>query len=236
MEAFFISAMKKLLFILLPLVVLSCGHKQIKRAIEEPLRNGDLIFVGIPADYHTDGMADAIADATGTEGDTLRLIHVAIAEIDSLGQPWVIDATLAYGVDRHPLDTLFAQFRLQGDEQATFILKRVDRPQAEIDAFVEKAKSFCGQAYDRSFRPDNGMLYCTELVRDSYRAEDGSYLFDEYPMNWKDASGEFPAYWVWLFDLLGEPIPQDVPGTNPQRMSTEPILQDAGFLRAGVQD
>ena len=55
-------------------------------------------------------------------------------------------------------------------------------------------------------------------------------------MNWKDASGEFPAYWVWLFDLIGEPIPQDVPGTNPQQMATEPILQDAGFLRASVQD
>ena len=217
-------------------VALSCGSSQLKHAIEEPLRNGDLIFVGIPASYHAEGIAEAIADATGTDADTLRIIHVAIAEVDSLGQPWVIDATLAYGVDRHPLDTLFAQFRLRGDEQATFILKRLDRPQAEIDAFVEKAKSFCGEAYDQSFLPDNGCHYCSELVRDSYRTEDGRYLFEEYPMNWKDADGEFPAYWVWLFDQLGEPIPQGVPGTNPQQMMTEPILLDAGFLRAPVQD
>ena len=139
-------------------------------------------------------------------------------------------------MDRHPLDTFFAQFRLEGERQATFILKRLDRPQDELDAFVEKAKSFCGEAYDQSFRPDNGRHYCTELVRDSYRPADGSYLFSEYPMNWKDANGEFPAYWVWLFDLLGEPIPQDEPGTNPQQMSAEPILRDAGFLVPAMQD
>lgn len=228
--------MKKIVLLALTLIAASCAGSQLKEAVEEPLRTGDLIFVGIPADYHVDGMAEAIADATGTEGDTLRLIHVAIAEIDSLGQPWVIDATLAYGVDRHPLDTLFSQFRLEGDKQATFILKRLDRPQSEIDAFVENAKAFCGEAYDQSFLPDNGRHYCTELVRDSYRTEDGEYLFSEYPMNWKDASGEFPAYWVWLFDLLGEPIPQDVPGTNPEQMAIEPILKDAGFLVPPVQD
>ena len=236
MEAFFLTIMKKVLLFLLPVLAISCGQPKEKAPAEDALRSGDLIFVGIPADYHVDGMAEAIADATGTDADTLRLIHVAIAEVDSLGQKWVIDATLAYGVDRHPLDTLFAQFRLQGDEQATFIVKRLDRPQDEIDAFVERAKTFCGEAYDQSFLPDNGRHYCTELVRDSYRTEDGSYLFEEYPMNWKDASGEFPAYWVWLFDLLGEPIPQDVPGTNPQRMATEPVLKDVGFLRASVQD
>lgn len=236
MEAFFFPKMKRTCLFLLSLLAACCGPQKGSDAPEDTLRNGDLIFVGIPADYHVDGMAEAIADATGTDADSLRLIHVAIAEVDSLGQKWVIDATLVYGVDRHPLDTLFAQFRLEGDEQATFIIKRLDRPQAEIDAFVERAKTFCGEAYDQSFLPDNGRHYCTELVRDSYRTEDGSYLFEEYPMNWKDASGEFPAYWVWLFDLLGEPIPQDVPGTNPQRMATEPVLKDVGFLRASVQD
>ncbi len=228
--------MKKIVLLALTLIAASCAGSQLKEAVEEPLRTGDLIFVGIPADYHSDGMADAIVDATGNDGDSIRLIHVAIAEIDTLGQPWVIDATLAYGVDRHPLDTLFSQFRLEGERQATFILKRLDRPQDELEAFVEKAKSFCGEAYDQSFRPDNGRHYCTELVRDSYRPADGSYLFSEYPMNWKDADGEFPAYWVWLFDMLGEPIPQDEPGTNPQQMSAEPILRDAGFLVPVMQD
>ena len=69
------------------------------------LRTGDLIFVGIPADYSldSDSMASAIGEATG-EADSLNIIHVAIAEVrqDSV---WIIDATIAHGVDRHPLDT-----------------------------------------------------------------------------------------------------------------------------------
>ena len=193
------------------------------------IHNGDLLFIGIPADYDVTGsMSGAIADATSSAADSLRLIHVAIAEVDALGQPWVIDATLAHGVHRHLLHTTLSEFRLQGDRQATYFVKRVDLPQKEIDAFVEKAKAFCGEEYDIYFRPDNGLQYCTELVRDSYRTEDGDYLFSEYPMNWKDADGEYPQYWVWLFGQLGVPIPQGEPGTNPDRMSREPILKDVG--------
>ena len=44
-------------------------------------------------------------------------------------------------------------------------------------------------------------------------------------MNWKNAEGEYPLYWQQLFARLGEPIPQDVPGTNPQDMSESPILE-----------
>ena len=42
------------------------------------LRNGDLVFVGIPLDYEVEGgsMDAAISSATGTEGG-LNLIHVA---------------------------------------------------------------------------------------------------------------------------------------------------------------
>ena len=44
-------------------------------------------------------------------------------------------------------------------------------------------------------------------------------------MNFKNAEGEFPLYWEQLFALLGQPIPQDIPGTNPQAMSAEAILR-----------
>ena len=228
------SRMKSLPLLAAALLLLACKGPQTTPGPSE-LRTGDLIFVGIPADYRSDGMADAIADATGG-ADTLRLIHVAIVEMDSLGCPWVIDATLAYGVDRHPLDTMLAQFALRDGHAATYIVKRLERPQAELDAFVANARRFCGEEYDRSFLPDNGRHYCSELVRDAYRTEDGSYLFAEYPMNWKDADGEFPAYWVRLFGQLGEPIPQDVPGTNPQAMAADPLLHEVKIFRGPVQD
>ncbi len=43
-------------------------------------------------------------------------------------------------------------------------------------------------------------------------------------MNFKNQEGEMPAYWTWLFGQLGEPIPQGVPGTNPQQMHASPQL------------
>ena len=44
-------------------------------------------------------------------------------------------------------------------------------------------------------------------------------------MNFKNAEGEFPLYWEQLFALLDQPIPQGIPGTNPQGMAEESVLR-----------
>ena len=89
------------------------------------LQNGDLIFVGIPMDYkaETGSMDEAISSATGEEG-ALNLIHVAIAEVKA-DSVWIIDATIAHGVDRHPLDTFLKDFTLRDGSYPEFIVKRV---------------------------------------------------------------------------------------------------------------
>ena len=92
--------------------------------------------------------------------------------------------------------------------------------------FIDNAKALCGQPYDNAFLPDNGALYCTELIRESYRTPEGEFIFPEKPMNWKNSEGEIPPYWTWLFGLLGMEVPQDVPGTNPHDMALLPILED----------
>lgn len=190
----------------------------------DTLRTGDLIFVGIPQDYSLDpdSMSSAISDATGI-GD-LNLIHVAIAEVGT-DTTWIIDATIRHGVDRHPLDTFLRDFTLKDGSMPVFIVKRLkDSKMAE--QFVENAKQFLGRPYDVWFSPENEAMYCSELVRDSYRTADGTYIFDAKPMNFKNAEGEFPVYWQQLFDLIGQSIPQDEPGTNPQDMSGAPVLTE----------
>ncbi len=185
------------------------------------LRNGDLIFVGIPLDYDAEGdsMDAAISAATG-EGD-LNIIHVAIAEVEA-DSVWVIDATIRHGVDRHPLDTFLTDFTLRDGSLPEFIVKRVEG--VDADAAVERAKSFCGRAYDTRFLPDNEDLYCSELVQKSYLDASGSEVFQSEPMNFAAADGTMPPYWEWLFGLLGMEVPQGLPGTNPQRMSASGIL------------
>ena len=50
-------------------------------------------------------------------------------------------------------------------------------------------------------------------------------LFPSKPMNWRDAEGNLPKYWVQHFKKLGVPVPEGVPGTNPTDLSRSPILK-----------
>ena len=209
--------MKRFLPFILTLLAVCCPPGPQK------VRTGDLLFVGIPADYSLDedSMGSAISDATG-EGD-LNIIHVAILEAadDSV---WVIDATIRRGVDRHPLDTFLTDFTLRDGSLPVLEVRRLD--DAEIARRgVERAGQYLGLPYDVHFLPDNGEYYCSELVRDCYLDADGKPVFPASPMNFRNAAGEMPVYWVQLFALLGEPVPQGVPGTSPQGLRADPRLK-----------
>ena len=211
--------MKRLsLFLLVLLAVASCGEKK------DCLRNGDLVFVGLPLDYDAEGgsMDAAISAATGQEG-ALNLIHVAIAEVQA-DSVWIIDATIAHGVDRHPLEVFLKDFTLKDGSYPAFIVKRVKG--VDADAAVERAKTYCGRAYDVRFLPDNEDLYCSELVQLSYLDRSGNQVFDSEPMNFCAPDGTMPPYWEWLFGKLEMEVPQGLPGTNPQRMAQSPVLID----------
>lgn len=190
----------------------------------DQLQTGDLIFVGIPADYSLDeaSMDSAISTATGSHTG-LNRIHVAIAEI-SEGETWIIDATIRHGVDRHPLDTFLCDFTLRDGSLPVFEVKRL-RDRKLAGQAVQNAKQYLGRPYDQHFQPTDEALYCSELVYDSYLDSKGEPLFHAAPMNFKGPDGEFPIYWEQLFARLGQPIPQDVPGTNPQAMAEEKALR-----------
>ena len=212
--------MKKSFLFALTLAALSCAPGADK------LQSGDLIFVGIPVDYSLEEGSAAEAISASTGGGELNLIHVAIADVAPDGA-YVIDATMARGVDRHPLDTFLMDFTLKDGSMPVFIVKRLKKG-VEAPGCVQNAIGFCGEAYDNAFLEGNGAHYCSELVRDSYLAPDGSCIFPNAPMNWKDSSGEIPLYWTQLFALLGMEVPQGEPGTNPQDMAGSPLLEDTG--------
>ena len=213
--------MKKTLFAAgcaLALALSACAPKA------ESLQTGDLVFVGIPADYDldSDSMDSAIADATGGSAG-LNLIHTAIVEVTD-GEAWIIDATIKRGVDRHPLDTFLRDFTLKDGSLPVFEVKRL-QDDARAEEAVANARQYLGLPYDTTFLPDNDAFYCTELVYFSYLDPDGAPIFQAAPMNFKNADGEFPIYWTQLFARIGQEIPQGVPGTNPQAMAAEPVLR-----------
>lgn len=187
-------------------------------------RSGDLVFVGIPMNYSLQqgSMSEAISAAT-SDSTGLNLIHVAILEVKG-DSTWIIDATIKHGVDRHPLDTFIRDFTLRDGSLPTFKIMRPEASAAEAEQFVQNAKKYLGQPYDVSFLPDNGAMYCSELVYNSYITPDGEHLFSEAPMNFLDKDGNMPLYWTQLFERIGQQVPQGIPGTNPQKMAAEKTL------------
>ena len=45
-------------------------------------------------------------------------------------------------------------------------------------------------------------------------------------MNFRAADGTLLQFWADLFDRLGEPVPEGLPGTNPNDMAQEELLEE----------
>ena len=181
---------------------------------------GNLIFI-----YDTTGMGSAIQSSTEWDSLEPAFTHVAITECTDSGV-YVIDATPTLGVARRPLlDFICSVLDTNAGYNFVSIAKYyyVDVP-FDTAALIERMHSFIGRPYDPYFLPNNGRLYCSELVQECFFDQQGHRLFPYKPMNFYASDGTLPAYWKHHFDSLGVAVPQDMPGTNPNDMSRSPIL------------
>lgn len=176
------------------------------------MATGHLIFV-----RDTAGMGSAIAASTG------QYTHVAIAQCTDSGL-FVIEALPQLGVVRRPFESFGADIL---DSDSCFLCV-VDFYALNIPfdtaRFIARVNSLLGQPYDDYFMPDNGRIYCSELVYECFLDSAGNHLFSAAPMNFLDSAGRLPRYWQQHFDNLGFLVPQGVPGTNPTAMSQSPFL------------
>lgn len=201
-----------LIYIGMLLLAISCG-----RNCDRP-HTGDLLF---QAGKNSD-MTGAITAATGEDGQ-LNFSHVGIAVVSG-GADSVLEATTDGGVRLTTLAEFLDRSAKIGGRPAVVAMRLKDT--AGVAAAVRRARSFLGVPYDYSYQPGAGKLYCSELVWESYRAEDGSPLFTAQPMNFRAADGTLPQFWADLFARLGEPVPEGLPGTNPNDMAREEILEE----------
>lgn len=173
------------------------------------LRPGDLLFFS-----DTTGMGSAVRESTG------EYTHVALVEsVDDT--VWIIDATQKHGVSRRPLTTKYGSSDFPD-------VYRFEYGCFSIDSVLSRARSFIGQPYDNAFLPDNGALYCSELIYEVFLndcSDKGKHLIEAKPMNWRDKEGNLPQYWQEHFKKLGMPVPEGVPGTNPTDLSRSPQLR-----------
>ncbi|WP_253952417.1 YiiX/YebB-like N1pC/P60 family cysteine hydrolase [Xylanibacter muris] len=179
-------------------------------------REGDLLFQ-VAGDTE---FSDAIANATAVS-DSVKFVHVAMVVLDS-EVPHVIEAVDGKGVISTPLeDFLSSSHKMNGKPGVVAMRVNMDFPVSDA---VSRAKSHLGEDYDWSFMPDNGKMYCSELIYESYRNADGTPIFTARPMNFRDSSGNIPDFWVNLFNKMNQPVPEGVLGTNPHDMSKDPVL------------
>jgi len=176
---------------------------------QEFLRPGDLLFF-----RDTEGMGAAVKESTG------QYTHVAIVE--SVGDTvWIIDATPQNGVSRRPY------LRQNMDKQSLPDIYRL-QDASYVDSALIRARSFIGLPYDNAFLPDNRAFYCSELVYECFLNDDSQvnrHLFEAKPMNWRNADGELPKYWVKHFKKLKMAVPEGVMGTSPTDLSRSPLLR-----------
>lgn len=208
------TTMRSLLYIGVLFCAVSCGQTA------PVLRPGDLLFQA----GKSSEMTGAITAATGEDG-AINYSHVGIA-VPCKGGDSVLEATTEGGVRLTPLADYLARAGRIGGRPAVAAMRLRDT--AGVAAAVARARTFLGEPYDYSFRPRNGKMYCSELVWESYLAPDGTPLFTARPMNFRAADGSMPPYWTELFARLGEPVPEGIPGTNPNDMAREPILESIG--------
>lgn len=203
---------RTLLYIGILFSALSCGRN------DDRLHTGDLLFqVGRNSE-----MTGAITAATGDDGSP-DFSHVGIA-VTAKGADSVLEATTEGGVRLTALAEFLGRAAKIGGRPAVAAMRLKDT--AGVAAAVWRARGCLGLPYDYSFRPGNGRYYCSELVWESFRAEDGSPLFTARPMNFRAADGTLPQFWIDLFARLGEEVPEGLPGTNPNDMAREPILEE----------
>ena len=168
---------------------------------------GDLLFVR----SKDSDMEKAISASTG------EYTHVALVVCDTNGFPWVYEATRPDGVKR-------STFIVWNDEYVQqYDVFRFTVPFDTADV-ISRAKRFLWKPYDDAFLPENDKLYCSELIYECFW-KDGEHLFEAKPMNWRDADGKIPEYWIEHFQKLGVPVPEGVLGTNPTDMAKSPLLR-----------
>lgn len=208
--------------ILMLLLLASCRPAQ-RPPEAVRVQKGDIILVSLPMDYWAEKLPAEARPAC--PHDEPLYIHAAIADVegDSL---YIIDATLAHGVDRHPLEVFLKDFTLEDGSLPRMDVLRL-KDDREAARYADQAGKLCGRAYDADFLLDNEALYCTELVRDAYVSADGDTLFGLEPITFRNPDGVTPPYWTVLFQLIQKPIPEGLPGLLPEDLMQSPLLEPA---------
>lgn len=172
------------------------------------LRSGDLVFLDLDCGDLCDAMASVTKEQFGVPGPALS--HVAIVERSAAGLS-VLEAWPGTGVARTPL----AQVLARKQRSPARYLRLRDDLRSAGEAAARAAAKRIGTPYDEDFLPDNGKLYCSELVQEAYRDALDASPFHTSPMAFGAPGSAARAVWVHYYGERHIPVPDGVAGISP---------------------
>lgn len=188
-------------------------------AAQLALQQGDLLFVT----SGSAGLSRAIDEATAREGAP-SYDHVALLVNDD-GQPAVLHAD-EKGSRQQPLAEFLSEARNKQRQVVAYRLIPAQRH--TISDAIRAARQMLGKPYNHTYVQDENSYYCSDFIERAFRSH---HVFALQPMNFKNPqTSDFPAYWQDFYRSRNMPVPQDMPGTNPNDMAQSAILERIGSV------
>ena len=176
------------------------------------LQTGDLLFqVGKSSELN-----EAIAGVTTGESH-IHYTHVGIVSVEN-DTVFVIEATIPE-VCMTPLDSFLFRSAYLAEKPVVAVGRLKQEYRETISQAIVRAKKLLGKPYDYIYSPDNDAFYCSELVTHSFLNRQNRPVFEPVNMNFRDADGNMPAYWIEHFEKYNAEIPENCPGSNPGDLS-----------------
>lgn len=209
--------LKAIVAAFLPFVTFSCAEFPYSL-----LRSGDLIF---QANSGSD-FVEAIEAVTMAGDSLMSFSHVGIIKVEG-DKVSVIEATPEKGVCITPMEDFLRTSAHDAEGRPMVRVMRYTGTDAGkvCSRAISLSSQHLGKQYDFAFDPDMGTVYCSELVFRSFVDDNGDPLFGSNPMTFKDSTGKTSSLWLDYYAKLGKDIPEGAPGTNPNDMSREPLLE-----------
>lgn len=190
---------------------------QMKRIDVNSIQGGQLLFLC--------QFSKELLSVSGTKN--IQFDHVALA----LDKYRVIEASPFKGVTITPL----LEFIKKGP---VFLATVADQNIAANATHI--AMDFLNSPYNFTYEHSvkNG-LYCSQLITHSFEvANQGKPYFKEDTLNFKDASGKIPTYWVEYYKEYNRTVPHGMKGSHPSRLFLDkkiiekrPLYLDKGLYR-----
>jgi aminopeptidase N len=176
------------------------------------LKAGDLLF----QDLDCGPLCDAIESVTrGYKG--AHFSHVGIVVPDGAGQLKIAEA-IGESVRLTDFNEFISRY-LDVLGRPKVVVGRIKDNMITVNA-LDKIGKYIGKTYDDIYDIDDDKYYCSELVYYIYTDKNNNYLFQLYPMTFKDSiTGQVFPSWKKYFDTLNTTIPEGNPGINPGSIS-----------------